>query len=93
MLAVGRHVDGSHADLELDPCTALSALGLDSMALVSLLLDLEETFDFQIPDELLSARTFETATSLWDAIEPLLEARADPSSPAEGHRNASARQA
>ncbi|WP_103349419.1 phosphopantetheine-binding protein [Amycolatopsis sp. CA-128772] len=46
----------------------LAALGLDSMGVVQLVTDLEETFAFELPDELLTEDTFATAGSLWAAV-------------------------
>ena len=62
----------------LPPEEPLGALGLDSMAAINLLLDLETTFGVQIPDDLLSAETFETFASLEKTFRPLLEQSADP---------------
>jgi len=55
------------------PDEPLGDLGLDSMAAINLLLDLETTFGVQIPDDLLSAETFETLASLEATFRPLLE--------------------
>ena len=52
----------------------LGKLGLDSMAAINLLLDLEQAFNIKIPDSLLTAETFETAASLEETIRPLVEA-------------------
>jgi acyl carrier protein len=52
----------------------LAALGLDSMGVVRLLTDLEETFGLDLPDELITEETFETVGSLWDAVGGLLTA-------------------
>ncbi|WIX90538.1 phosphopantetheine-binding protein [Amycolatopsis sp. DG1A-15b] len=46
----------------------LAALGLDSMGVVQLVTDLEETFGFELPDELLTEDSFATAGSLWAAV-------------------------
>lgn len=46
----------------------LAALGLDSMGVVQLVTDLEETFGFELPDELLTEDTFATAGTLWAAV-------------------------
>jgi acyl carrier protein len=51
----------------------LGKLGLDSMAAINLLLDLEQAFNIKIPDSLLTAETFETAASLEESIRPLVE--------------------
>lgn len=61
------------ADVPLSPTVELRDLGLDSMELVSLLLDLEEGFAITVPDELLVGPTFATAQTLWDAISSLVE--------------------
>ena len=53
---------------------SLGKLGLDSMAAINLLLDLEQAFNIKIPDSLLTAETFETAASLEETLRPLVEA-------------------
>jgi hypothetical protein len=62
--------------MPLSPADPLGALGLDSMAAINLLLDLETSFGIQIPDDLLSAETFETLASLEATFRPLVEGRA-----------------
>jgi acyl carrier protein len=64
-------------DAPLPPGEPLGSLGLDSMAAINLLLDLETAFGVQIPDELLSADTFETFASLEATFRPLLAEHAD----------------
>ncbi|SFC88260.1 phosphopantetheine-binding protein [Streptomyces aidingensis] len=56
------------------PGDDLSALGLDSMGVVQLLTDLEETYGLELPDELITEETFETVGSLWEAVGPLIPA-------------------
>jgi len=63
-------------DAPLPPTEPLGTLGLDSMAAINLLLDLETAFGMQIPDDLLSAETFETFASLEATFRPLIEAHA-----------------
>ncbi len=55
-------------DKPLMPDMRLADLGLDSLATVSLLLDLEEEFSLTITDELLTAETFATAMALWTVV-------------------------
>lgn len=55
------------SDLNLD--AELKPLGLDSMASLDLLFDIEDTFDVTLPDEYLNDRTFATGRSLKDAVE------------------------
>jgi acyl carrier protein len=50
----------------------LYMLGLDSMAAVNLLFELEETFGVVFPDSFLTESTFETPTALKSAIISLI---------------------
>jgi acyl carrier protein len=68
-----RHLRFLEPGAALTADSALGALGLDSMAAVNLLVDLEEAFGVQIPDALLDAETFETLGSLESTFRPLLE--------------------
>lgn len=68
-----RHLKFLDPGAALTPDAALGALGLDSMAAVNLLVDLEEVFGVQIPDDLLSAETFDTFASLESTFRPVLE--------------------
>lgn len=44
--------------------TDLYALGLDSVAVVNVMLAIEETFDVEIPDRLLTRRSFSSIAAL-----------------------------
>jgi len=68
-----RHLRFLEPGAALTPDSALGALGLDSIAAVNLLLDLEQAFGVQIPDDLLSAEAFETLASLESTFRPVLE--------------------
>jgi acyl carrier protein len=46
----------------------MAEMGLDSFTTVQLLIDLESTFEFAFPDEMLVAATFATPRSLWKAL-------------------------
>jgi acyl carrier protein len=52
----------------------LTALGLNSMGVVQLLTDLEETFGLELPDELITEETFGTVGSLWEVVARLVGA-------------------
>lgn len=54
-------------DDELDQDKPLAEYGLDSMATVTLLVELESALAVEFPDELLVPETFETASRLWEA--------------------------
>jgi len=60
------------ASLEWDD--DLAALGLDSMSIVQLLADIEDTYDIELPDDILNEATFATAGSLWQVLAGLLPA-------------------
>ncbi|MEV4517022.1 phosphopantetheine-binding protein [Dactylosporangium sp. NPDC049525] len=51
----------------------LRSLGLDSMAAVDLLFDLEDTFDLVLPDEALVEQTFTTPQALQDTLQRIDE--------------------
>jgi acyl carrier protein len=52
---------------------SLKDLGLDSLASIDLLLELEDEFDVVFPDELLTEKTFENANTLWKIVHELKE--------------------
>jgi acyl carrier protein len=56
---------------EIPAATPLRALGLDSVASVALVLDLEDHLQVSLPDDLLNADTFATPASLWAAVGSL----------------------
>jgi acyl carrier protein len=57
---------------ELADDSDLYDAGLTSLITVNLLLAIEDHFDVEFPDELLSRRTFQSIDSLADAVEDLL---------------------
>lgn len=61
----------------LEPHQSLADQGLDSLATVSVLLDLEDTFSVRIPDELLTAFRFDTAASIWDLLQHAINMSVD----------------
>lgn len=52
----------------------LYAAGLTSLNTVNLLLAIEDRFDVEFPDDLLSRRTFQSIDTLADAVESLVVA-------------------
>ncbi|TKC20147.1 acyl carrier protein [Robertmurraya kyonggiensis] len=50
----------------------LRDLGLDSLATIELLLEIEEYYDISFPDEYLSEKTFSTANQLWKVVIQLV---------------------
>lgn len=53
----------------------LSTLGLTSMAATNLLIDLEDEFDIQFPDSMLTPEVFHAVNSLEEAVASLLDER------------------
>ncbi|MBD8099220.1 hypothetical protein IFR08_10190 [Pseudomonas fluorescens] len=54
---------------QLLPDTYLTAIGIDSLTTISLLVELEVQLGIVIADEQLSADMFDTVQTLWNAIE------------------------
>jgi acyl carrier protein len=50
----------------------LGQLGLDSMASIDLLMEIENQLNVQIPDELITAETFATGDRLLEVIKKLI---------------------
>jgi acyl carrier protein len=51
----------------------LFAAGLDSLAIVNVLMSIEERFDIELPDELLSRRSFSSISTLKRVVTDLTE--------------------
>lgn len=51
----------------------LFAAGLDSLAIVNVLMRLEEQFDIELPDEMLQRKTFATLASIESVVSRLSE--------------------
>jgi acyl carrier protein len=62
------------ADAPLPADAELNKLGLDSMAAIDLLFQIETQIGVQIPDELLTADTFKTLGDLRDTVAKLAPA-------------------
>jgi acyl carrier protein len=60
------------AELKLD--AQLKPLGLDSMAAVDLLLDIEDNYGVTLPDRYLTEETFSTTQALWTVVDDLRSA-------------------
>jgi acyl carrier protein len=66
-----KHVKYLSNTQPLDEDHLLQEYGLDSLASVNLLLDIEDTYDIVMPDKYLVEATFSTAHALWNVIEQL----------------------
>jgi acyl carrier protein len=56
----------------LDSEADLFTVGLDSLAIVNVLMSLEERFDIELPDELLSRRSFSNIATIEEIITKLV---------------------
>ncbi len=65
---VRNHVSFLRAEDPLPPEKSLRELGLDSLAAIDLLLDLEQTFGVVFPDEELTEETFRTTANIARAV-------------------------
>lgn len=68
---VKEYVDEEISKKNIAMDESLSDLGLDSFKIIYMLLDIEETFSIQIPDTMLSPELFESAETLYKAVENL----------------------
>jgi acyl carrier protein len=66
-----RHLKYLDDGKELGMDDDLKSLGLDSMAAVDLLFDIEDTFDVTLPDEYLVQETFANPRSLHQVLDKL----------------------
>jgi acyl carrier protein len=66
---VRRHLGVAVPAEELAPETPLRELGLDSMATVGLVVELERELGVTLPETSLTAETFADAASLWNAVQ------------------------
>ncbi len=59
----------AHCEIEdINPDTKLETLGIDSLKAITVLFELEETFDVEIPNELISSIT--TVGDILDKLTP-----------------------
>ena len=64
---------GTNAPDRLSPTDRLADLGLgNSLLLVQLIVQIEETFQIDMPDEVLTSDAFESVDSLWLALSAVL---------------------
>jgi acyl carrier protein len=59
------------ADSRLADDADLFAAGLDSLAIVNVLMSIEENFDIELPDELLSRRSFSSISTIARVVSDL----------------------
>ena len=74
----------------LEPESRLADLGMESVALVQLVVQIEEVFDLNMTDDVLTEDTFESVESLWLVIEELMDGSGHDGRPAVAQRFAGA---
>jgi acyl carrier protein len=62
----------AEADQGWEPDVPLRDMGIESLAIVGLMMDLEVQFDFLFPDECVTIETFHSAASLWAVVSELV---------------------
>ena len=60
--------EDADADRRWDPADVLRDHGIDSLAVVGLMMDVEDEFGFVFPDDKVTMETFRTAGSLWGVV-------------------------
>ncbi|MEV6927328.1 acyl carrier protein [Dactylosporangium sp. NPDC051485] len=55
----------------IDPDTSLALLGIDSVQILMLIVEIEETFLVEIPETMLTGEYFATPRSIWSVLESL----------------------
>lgn len=69
---VAKHARLSSSSAELTKTSDLYSAGLTSLTTVHLMLALEDHFQVEFPDRMLSRKTFESIQSIDEAIQELL---------------------
>jgi len=68
-----RHADADALPALANPDAELSALGLDSLRMVSFILDIEASFAIEFPSEMIDAGTFRTLRATATAVQAVRE--------------------
>ncbi|MEU5373365.1 MULTISPECIES: acyl carrier protein [Streptomyces] len=63
------HLRYLQPDQSLQPADRLRDLGLNSMQAIDLVFDIEDNLGVQLPDDQLTDANFETAATLWAAVQ------------------------
>ncbi|MCG0283472.1 phosphopantetheine-binding protein [Streptomyces sp. PSAA01] len=69
--AVRRRAEAPPPATALDPDAELSSLGVSSLGVAGLVVDLEETFTFRFPDDAVTPEVFRTIRTLTDTVRTL----------------------
>jgi acyl carrier protein len=69
--ALRRNLSRLAEDRPIPEGVSLTDLGMDSISTIALLIEIEEGFGVQFPDELLAPEVFATPATLWRAVREL----------------------
>jgi acyl carrier protein len=73
-----RHLSRTHPDEPIDGDRSFLYYGVDSATVILLLLDVEQEFSVTFPDDVLTAETFFSPKTLWDALQTCVLATGGP---------------
>jgi acyl carrier protein len=59
------------AGADIDPDLPLASLGVDSLDIIELVVQLEDAFDVEIPPDRVTPETFSTPASIWRLLRQL----------------------
>jgi acyl carrier protein len=59
------------ADSDINPEMSLESLGVDSIGMIELILQIETEFDLEIPAEQITPETFATPASIWRLLSEI----------------------
>jgi len=59
------------AGADIDPDLSLASLGVDSLDIIELVVQIEDTFDVEIPPDRVTPETFSTPASIWRLLRQL----------------------
>lgn len=62
------HARFTAADSDINPDMSLASLGVDSLGIIELVVEIEDEFDLEIPPDQITPETFATPTSIWQLL-------------------------
>jgi diaminopimelate decarboxylase len=73
-----RHCRFADPATPIDPAASLVLLGMESFQVLSMIVDIEDTFAVTVPDTMLTGDQFATAASVWRSVGLLLAVAGGP---------------
>jgi acyl carrier protein len=53
---------------DINPDTSLASIGVDSLDIIELIVQIEDNFDLEIPPDQVTPQTFATPASIWELL-------------------------